>query len=159
MHPRTKIRVKKRVKKSHHRLARKCTLVLPIYDRTPISSHLRLELPSPPPPVGSPRIYETHNYWSILYCTCEMQEEKREKKEGKKEKGGRGVWYGKGWESRHREEESKQARGCGKGQSLFGKNGTVALGDRFCCENDLLSVLKRKEKGHLYGRTERNCRS
>ena len=41
-------------------------------------------------------------------------------------------------------------------KGLFGKNGTVPLGDRFCCENDLLSVLKRKEKGHLYGETERN---
>ena len=40
-------------------------------------------------------------------------------------------------------------------KGLFGKNGTVPLGDRFCCENDL-SILKRKEKGHLYGETERN---
>ena len=28
-------------------------------------------------------------------------------------------------------------------KALFGCNGTVPLGDRFCCGNDLLSVLKR----------------
>jgi len=32
----------------------------------------------------------------------------------------------------------------------------VPSGDRFCCEKDVLSVLKRKEKGRLYGETERN---
>jgi len=30
---------------------------------------------------------------------------------------------------------------------LFSYNGSVPFGDRFCCENDLLSVLKWKEKG------------
>ena len=39
-------------------------------------------------------------------------------------------------------------------EGLFSKNGTVSLGDRFCCENNALSVLKRKGKGDLYG--ERN---
>jgi len=38
-------------------------------------------------------------------------------------------------------------------KGLFGKNGTVLLGDCFCCGNGL-SILKRKEKCHLYG--ERN---
>jgi len=42
-----------------------------------------------------------------------------------------------------------------KAKGLFGKNVTIPLGDHFCCENDL-SVLKRKEKGYLYGETERN---
>ena len=42
------------------------------------------------------------------------------------------------------------------GKGLFGKNGTVPLGDRFCCENDLSSVLKRKEKVNLYDMGERN---
>jgi len=41
-------------------------------------------------------------------------------------------------------------------KGLFGKNGTVPLGDRFCCENDLLPALERKENGHLYGMGERN---
>jgi len=35
-------------------------------------------------------------------------------------------------------------------KGLVDKNGTVPLGDRFFCENYLLSILKRKEKGHLY---------
>ena len=48
---------------------------------------------------------------------------------------------------------------CVMPKGLFGYNGSVPLGDRFCCENDLLSVLKRNEKGHLYGRTERHPRS
>jgi len=48
----------------------------------------------------------------------------------------------------------KQKRKGNKG--LFGKNGTVPLGDRFCCENDLPSVSKRQEKGHLYGGTGRD---
>jgi len=41
-------------------------------------------------------------------------------------------------------------------KGLFGKNGTGPWDDRFCCENIILSVLKRKRKGHLYGETERN---
>ena len=41
-------------------------------------------------------------------------------------------------------------------EGQFGKIETIPLGDPFCCENDLLSVLKRKEKGDLYGRIERN---
>ena len=36
------------------------------------------------------------------------------------------------------------------------QNGTIPLGDRFCCENDLSSVLKRKEKVNLYDMGERN---
>ena len=43
-----------------------------------------------------------------------------------------------------------------KNEGLFGKNGTVPSGDRFCCEKGLPSVLKQKEKWHLYGETERN---
>ena len=35
-------------------------------------------------------------------------------------------------------------------KSMFGKKGAAPLGDRFCYENDL-SVLKQKERGHLYG--------
>ena len=35
-------------------------------------------------------------------------------------------------------------------KGLFGTNGTVPLRGRFRCENNLLSVLKWKEKGHLY---------
>jgi len=38
----------------------------------------------------------------------------------------------------------------------FGKNGTAPSGDRFCCENSVLSVPKWKEKGDLYEGTERN---
>jgi len=38
--------------------------------------------------------------------------------------------------------------------SPFGKNGTVPLVHRFCCENAVLSILKRKGKDHLYGGTE-----
>ena len=30
------------------------------------------------------------------------------------------------------------------------------MGDRFCCENRILSVLKLKEKDHLYGGKEQN---
>ena len=41
-------------------------------------------------------------------------------------------------------------------KSLFGKNGTASLGDHFCCENNHLAVLKRKEKEDLYEGTERN---
>jgi len=32
-------------------------------------------------------------------------------------------------------------------KSLFSYNSSVPLGNRFCCENDLLSLLKWKEKG------------
>ena len=38
-----------------------------------------------------------------------------------------------------------------EGKGVFGKNGVVLLGDYFCCENDF-SVLKRKKRGHLYGK-------
>ena len=36
-------------------------------------------------------------------------------------------------------------------KSLFGQNGTVPLDDRFCCENIILSVLKRKRRGNTTG--------
>ena len=45
----------------------------------------------------------------------------------------------------------------GEFKRLFGKNGTVPLDDRFRCEENLLSVLKQKEKGHLCGEGERSC--
>ena len=38
-----------------------------------------------------------------------------------------------------------------EGKGAFGKNGVVLLGDHFCCENDF-SILKRKKRGHLYGK-------
>ena len=42
-------------------------------------------------------------------------------------------------------------------KGLSFKNGTVPLGDRFrYYENSILSILKPKEKGSLYGGTERN---
>ena len=41
-------------------------------------------------------------------------------------------------------------------KGLFGWNGSVPFGDRFYCKKRVLSVLKRKETGHLYGGTERN---
>jgi len=34
-------------------------------------------------------------------------------------------------------------------ESPFGKNEDVPLGDSFCCENSIPSVLKRKEEGYL----------
>ena len=37
-------------------------------------------------------------------------------------------------------------------EGLFGKNGSILLGDHSCCESG--SVLKRKEKDDLYGGTE-----
>jgi len=43
-------------------------------------------------------------------------------------------------------------------KNLIGYNGSVLLGHSFCCENDLLSILKRKKKGvakedlHIPGR-------
>jgi len=46
-----------------------------------------------------------------------------------------------------------------KSKCLFGKNGTVQLGDRFCCENGLLSILERKEKGCLYREQNRTVAS
>jgi len=36
-----------------------------------------------------------------------------------------------------------------KAKGLFGKNGTLPPGDRFCRENRILSILKRKEKGRF----------
>jgi len=40
-------------------------------------------------------------------------------------------------------------------KGLFVKNRTIPSGDRFCCESGLLSILKWKEKSHLWcGGTE-----
>jgi len=39
----------------------------------------------------------------------------------------------------------------GSNKGLFGKNRAVPFGHRFCCENAVLSILKQKEKVHLYG--------
>ena len=41
-------------------------------------------------------------------------------------------------------------------KGLFGKNGTVPLGECFCCENGLPSVLKRKKRDDLYDMGEWN---
>jgi len=41
-------------------------------------------------------------------------------------------------------------------KDLFGWNGFVSFGDRFYCKKRVLSVLKRKEIGYLYGGMERN---
>jgi len=39
----------------------------------------------------------------------------------------------------------------------YGRMVKGLFSDRFYCENGLLSVLKGKGKGDLYGGTERNC--